>query len=114
MQKPKKGMQCLLHLSGHETMGEPGTFYHVHDVKGRREVDRHNLFGVGIYLCSLELVIEASTCAATMAQKLLATAPINRKVDWCRRFSVSDTAPDRLNVKKFPLATICKHPNAIQ
>ena len=46
-----------------------------------------------------ELVIEASTHVATMAQKPLAKAVINRKVNWCRRFS--DMAPQGLNGKKF-------------
>ena len=50
--------------------------------------------------CSLEFVIEAGTQVATMAQKMLATAAINCKVDRCGRFSVLDTAPDVLNGKK--------------
>ena len=41
------------------------------------------------------------TRVATMAQKLLARAAVNRKVDRCSRLSVSDTAPDGLNGKKF-------------
>ena len=40
---------------------------------------------------SLELVMEASICVATMAQKLLATAAINRKADQCSRFSECQT-----------------------
>ena len=49
-----------------------------------------------------ELVIEASTCVATMAQKPLPTAAVNCKVDKCSRFSECQTpAPDRLNGKKF-------------
>ena len=53
------------------------------------------------YQRSLELVLEASTQVATMAQKLLAIAAINLKVDRCSRFSVSDMALDGLKGKKF-------------
>ena len=52
-------------------------------------------------LLCLELVIEASTRVATMAQKLLPTAVINRKTNWWSRFSASDTAPYGLNGKTF-------------
>ena len=45
-------------------------------------------------------MIEASIHVATVAQRPLATAAINRKVDWCADY-VSDTASDGLNGKKF-------------
>ena len=53
----------------------------------------------GIPPTSLELVIEASTCVVTMAQKPLATAAVNHKVDM---------APDGLNGKKFCELLCCK------
>ena len=40
---------------------------------------------------SSELMIKASTCIATMAQKPLATVVLNRKADWYNRFSVCQT-----------------------
>ena len=43
---------------------------------------------------------------AMMAQTLLATTVINCKEDQCSGFSVSDTAPDGLNGKKF-FALLC-------
>ena len=63
--------------------GEPGKFYHMHDVKGRREENTTLLcMGThGIPPTYFELVIEVITCVATMAQKSLTTAVVNSKVD---------------------------------
>ena len=77
----------------------------MHDVKGRHETWAH----MEVHPSSSELMIEASTRIAMMAQKSLATVAVNRRADWYNIFSVSNMTPDGL--KRF--VACCKLPSML-
>lgn len=90
----------LFHILTFPRGWEPGKFYHMHDIKGRHR-GRNNLIECGYTQKAHPWLRQVHVCIVMIAQKLLTTAAVNCKVDWCSRSSVSDTAFDELMARNF-------------